>query len=203
MGLFGLYCICLFKIEIVLVGTWQAVIFHWMISWPQTAWQRTWTDWLFSSQKKLNNLSTAGCKKTCHHKHQGSYTMHTEAIFSLGNYMVGLITSYTFIYFLYFPIFLLSYIFFYFVKKKKKKKKRDILYIRDWSLITGRGGLQNGKIAGLKLFAPPPQDRVKLFAPPPLLKSGNFLCPPYNMAKTSSYHVKTTPKLFVPPLQHG
>ena len=38
--------------------------------------------------------------------------------------------------------------------------------VRDWSLITGRGGLQNGKIAGPKLFAPPPQDRVKLFAPP-------------------------------------
>ena len=28
------------------------------------------------------------------------------------------------------------------------------------------GGLQNGKITGPKLFAPPPQDRVKLFAPP-------------------------------------
>ena len=28
--------------------------------------------------------------------------------------------------------------------------------IRDWSLITGKGGgLQNGKIAGPKLFAPP------------------------------------------------
>ena len=27
--------------------------------------------------------------------------------------------------------------------------------IRDWSLIMGRGGLQNGKIAGPKLFAPP------------------------------------------------
>ena len=53
--------------------------------------------------------------------------------------------------------------------------------IRDWSLITGRGGLQNGKIAGPKLFAPPPQDRVKLFAPP-LLKSGKFTRPPYNMA---------------------
>ena len=70
--------------------------------------------------------------------------------------------------------------------------------LRDWSLITGRGGLQNGKIAGPKLFAPPPQDRVKLFAPP-LLKSGNFTRPPYNMAKTSSYRVKSTPKLFVPP----
>ena len=36
---------------------------------------------------------------------------------------------------------------------------------RDWSLITGTGGggLKNGKIAGPKLFAPPP---------PPLLKTG-------------------------------
>ena len=76
------------------------------------------------------------------------------------------------------------------------------LKVRDWSLIMGRGGLQNGKIAGPKLFAPPPQDRVKLFAPP-LSKSGKFLRPAYNMAKTSSYRVKTTPKLFVPPLQHG
>ena len=37
----------------------------------------------------------------------------------------------------------------------------------------GGGGLQNEKIAGAKLFAPPLQDRVKLFTPP-LLKSGNF-----------------------------
>ena len=81
--------------------------------------------------------------------------------------------------------------------------KHIIYYIvRDWSLITGRGGLQNGKIAGPKLFAPPPQDRVKLFAPP-LLKSGNFTRPPYNMAKTLSYHVKSILKLFVPPLQNG
>ena len=55
----------------------------------------------------------------------------------------------------------------------------------------GEGGLQNGKIAGPKLFAPPPQDGVKLYMPP------------YNMAKTSSYRIKTTPKLFVPPLQNG
>ena len=39
--------------------------------------------------------------------------------------------------------------------------------VRDWLLIMGRGGLQNGKIAGPKLFAPPPpQDRVKLPPPP-------------------------------------
>ena len=54
-------------------------------------------------------------------------------------------------------------------------------------LLWGGGGLQNGKIAG-----------------PKLLKSGNFTRPPpYNMAKTSSYRVKTTPKLVVPPLQNG
>ena len=68
---------------------------------------------------------------------------------------------------------------------------RDFLILRDWSLITRRGGLQNGKIAGPKLFAPPPQDRVKLFAPP-LLKSANFTRPPYNMAKTSSFRGKST-----------
>ena len=61
-------------------------------------------------------------------------------------------------------------------KCARDKKPLDLL--RDWSLITGRGGLQNGKIAGPKLFAPPsPQDRVKLFASP-LLKSGNFSRPP-------------------------
>ena len=38
-------------------------------------------------------------------------------------------------------------------------------------------GLQNGKIAGRKLFVPPPQDRVKLVTPP-FLKGGNFLHPP-------------------------
>ena len=44
-----------------------------------------------------------------------------------------------------------------------------------------------GKIAGPKLFAPPPpptQDRVNLLRPP--------------LAKTSSYRVKSTPKLVVP-----
>ena len=53
--------------------------------------------------------------------------------------------------------------------------------LRDRSLITGRGGLQNGKIAGPKPFAPPPQDRVKLFAPPPFKEW----------------------KLYAPPLQYG
>ena len=63
----------------------------------------------------------------------------------------------------------------------------------------GGGGYKMGKsLVQNFLHPPPPQDRVKLFAPT-LLKSGNFSRPPYNMAKTSSYRVKTTPKLFVPP----
>ena len=41
------------------------------------------------------------------------------------------------------------------------------LGLRDWSLITGRGGLQNGKIAGPKLVAPPPPSRQGKFFPPP------------------------------------
>ena len=36
-------------------------------------------------------------------------------------------------------------------------KLNETIGVRDWSLIMGRGGLQNGKIAGPKLFAPPPQ----------------------------------------------
>ena len=52
---------------------------------------------------------------------------------------------------------------------------------RDWSLITGRGGLQNGKIAGPKLFAPPPSRQGKTFLAPPFIEW----------------------KLFAPPLQYG
>ena len=67
----------------------------------------------------------------------------------------------------------------------------------------GEGGATKWKNHGPEtVCAPPPQDRVKLFSPP-LLKSGKFSCPPYNMAKRSSYSVKTTSKPFVPPLQHG
>ena len=44
----------------------------------------------------------------------------------------------------------------------------------------GEGGLQNGKIAGRKLFAPPPPPsrQGKTFCTPPLLKRGNFSRPP-------------------------
>ena len=40
--------------------------------------------------------------------------------------------------------------------------------IRDWSLITGRGGdYKMGKSRVRNFLRPPPQDKVKLFAPPP------------------------------------
>ena len=65
------------------------------------------------------------------------------------------------------------------------------LKVRDWSLMTRRGGYKMGKWG----WSPPT---------PIFLKSANFLRPPpFNMAKTSSYHVKTTSKLVVPPLRLG
>ena len=57
-----------------------------------------------------------------------------------------------------------------------------VYFLRDWSLITrkggGGGGYKMGK-PGVQNFLtpPPPQDRIKLFVPP-LLKSGNFMRPP-------------------------
>ena len=79
-----------------------------------------------------------------------------------------------------------------------------LICVRDWSLITGGGGggYKMGKSQVRNFFRPPPpQDRVKLFAPPPppFLKSGNLFAIAFHMAKTSSYQVKTTQQLFVPP----
>ena len=85
----------------------------------------------------------------------------------------------------------------------QKKKKNFVSHmLRDWSLITGRG-VQNGKIAGPELFVPPPPSRQGKTFHAPVLKSGNILGPPFDVAATSTYYVKTTPNLFVSPLQHG
>ena len=85
------------------------------------------------------------------------------------------------------------------LKKRSRPFVDSSLILRDWSLIMGRGGYKMGK-SRVRNFLRPPSRQGKTFRPPPLLKSGNFSCPPaYNKAKTSSYHVKTTPKLFVPP----
>ena len=66
------------------------------------------------------------------------------------------------------------------------------------------GLLQNGKIVGPKLFAPPPWRQGKVVCAPPF-KGWELVAPPppIIMAQTSSSRVKTTSKLVVPPLQHG
>ena len=64
--------------------------------------------------------------------------------------------------------------------------KRGAAVLRDWSLITGRGGLQNGKNRGSETFCAPPSRQGKTFCAPPF-KDWKLLAPPYNMAKTSSY----------------
>ena len=54
------------------------------------------------------------------------------------------------------------------------------MHLRDWSLITGRGGGTkfNGKIAGLNHFAtPPPPSRQGNTFRAALLKGGNFVQP--------------------------
>ena len=115
----------------------------------------------------------------------------------------------------------------YLCKSKKKMYSTHYAYymqctlntLRDWSVITWRGGYKMGK-SRVRNFLHPPSQQDKTFrAPflksgnllrppflksgnllrPPFLKSGNFLRPPFNMAKTSSYCIETTSKLFVPP----
>ena len=73
--------------------------------------------------------------------------------------------------------------------------------LRDWSLITGKGVYKMGKIAGLKLFAPPPPLKTggNFLCPPPLFKGWKLVGPPITMAKTSSSRVETTPKVVMPP----
>ena len=51
-------------------------------------------------------------------------------------------------------------------------------------------------------FLRSPSRQGKTFRAPPF-KEWKYFAAPFNMAKTSSYHVKTTPKLFPPPLFIG
>ena len=62
------------------------------------------------------------------------------------------------------------------------------------------GGYKMGKsrVRNFLRPPPPPSRQGKTFCAPPF-KDWKLFAPPYNMAKTSSYYVKTTPKLFVPP----
>ena len=71
--------------------------------------------------------------------------------------------------------------------------------LRDWSLITRRGGYKMGKSRVRNLLRPPTSRQSKtFFAPPPLLKSGNILRPPPSIWLKLPYHIKTTLP-FVPP----
>ena len=64
------------------------------------------------------------------------------------------------------------------------------------------GGLQNGKIAGPKPFAPPPAPsrQGKTFRPPPPFKRVENICapPPFNTAKISSYRLKLPQNFLCP-----
>ena len=70
--------------------------------------------------------------------------------------------------------------------------------LRDWSLITGRGGATKWENRRSETFCAPPSRQGKSFRAPPF-KEWKLFGPPYNMVKTSSYRVKTTPKHFPPP----
>ena len=76
--------------------------------------------------------------------------------------------------------------------------KRGLSDLSDWSLITGKIGK-----FWVRNFLHPQSRQCKTFRTPPFKEWNLFVPPPFNMANTSSYCVKTTPKPFVPPLQHG
>ena len=64
----------------------------------------------------------------------------------------------------------------------------------------GDGATKQANHGSETLCIPLPQDRIKPFETPLLkIKEWKLIAPPINMAKTSSYRVKTTSKLVVPP----
>ena len=74
------------------------------------------------------------------------------------------------------------------------------MFLRDWSLFTGRGGLQNWKVTGSKLVVPPL--KVKTFSDPPPpspLKEWKLFAPHVEYGLNFKLLHKTTPKHFVPP----
>ena len=60
------------------------------------------------------------------------------------------------------------------------------------------GGATKWENRGSETFCPSRQG--KTFRAPPFKELERFAPSPFDMAKTSSYHVNTTPKLVVPPL---
>ena len=60
---------------------------------------------------------------------------------------------------------------------------QNLLLDKELVINYGEGGLQNGKIVGLKRFVPPPQDRLNFLNYPPI---------PFCRGKTRSITVHTS-----------
>ena len=85
----------------------------------------------------------------------------------------------------------------------REVKTWSLYVVRDWSLITGRGGYKMRKLRVQNCISlpPPPHGQGKTFCVPPFKERKLVVTPPpFNMAKTSSYCIKTTITLFVGPL---
>ena len=67
------------------------------------------------------------------------------------------------------------------------KQDQSNIPLRDWSLIMGRGGLQNGKIVGLQFHPPPPS------------RGGNVVCPPSVSLKLKCPTLNLPPNVVSPP----
>ena len=70
--------------------------------------------------------------------------------------------------------------------------------VRDWSLITGRGGLQNGKKSRVRNFLHPPTQDGKSFRAPPF-KEWKLHAPPLQYGSNFKLPRKNYPKTFCAP----
>ena len=70
--------------------------------------------------------------------------------------------------------------------------------LRDWSLITGRGGATKWENRGSETFCAPPQDSVKLSAPPPF-KEWKLSAPPLQYGSNFKLQHKNYPKTYCAP----
>ena len=82
-----------------------------------------------------------------------------------------------------------------------------LVYSRDLQGLVinyaGGRGIQNEKIPGPRLFAPPPPlplGQSETFCTSPLVYRWKLFVPPFSMAKTSGSRIKTALKLFVTPI---
>ena len=76
--------------------------------------------------------------------------------------------------------------------------RTEILY-KGLVINYGEEGATNWENRGSETLCTPLSRRDKTFCAPPFKRVETFCVPPSLMAKTSSYRIKTTPKLVVPP----